>query len=432
MTDSGKDSKKDELAGTVTESQRLLQEITEAKKKIDEYLIAAESASKKASSEGLFAFQAKQNCEEHSSAIATLKGNADAEIASILQNKQKSDEFLASCITAKASIEGDKEAVSARRKEVDAAAEIALGHAQAGTAHLQSITTSKGLVDAALEKTTSAASGTAQAKVDAEEALKVAQESSAKASGLLELTEECKKNSAALNEEIQGVLSSSKQSQSALTGVIEHLKKSDAITGEFESRLAEQLKSSEGLVQRMEGLLPGATSTGLASSFNAQKMRFKGPQERWLKVFITCIVLLCFLSLPGLYSYFHALLNGHPVDGSWSQAWWNLAMRLPIVAPLIWLGIYAGRNYMLSLRLEEDYAYKEAISTAFEGYKREMEKIAAGDTTSPSPLTILCTNVLRAIAERPGRIYEGKHQDINLATEVKEAIEYSKKKVAAE
>jgi hypothetical protein len=110
-------------------------------------------------------------------------------------------------------------------------------------------------------------------------------------------------------------------------------------------------------------------------------------------------------------------------------------MRLPIVAPLVWLAIYAGRNYMISLRLEEDYAYKEAISTAFEGYKREMEKIAAGESLNPTPITILCTNVLRAIAERPGRIYEGKHQDINLLTElngvVEKGAEISKKKLAA-
>jgi len=89
---------------------------------------------------------------------------------------------------------------------------------------------------------------------------------------------------------------------------------------------------------------------------------------------------------------------------------------------------------MLSLRLEEDYAYKEAISTAFEGYKREMENILPGDLQGPRPLTTLCTNVLRAIAERPGRIYEGKQQDINLVSEAMAAIEkgaeFSKKQIA--
>ncbi len=51
----------------------------------------------------------------------------------------------------------------------------------------------------------------------------------------------------------------------------------------------------------------------------------------------------------------------------WDDIFRSLVMRLPIVIPLVWLAIYAGRNYMMSLRLEEDYAYKKAISRAFEG-----------------------------------------------------------------
>ena len=106
------------------------------------------------------------------------------------------------------------------------------------------------------------------------------------------------------------------------------------------------------------------------------------------------------------------------------------------MAPVVWLAIYAGRNYMMSLRMEEDYAYKEAISTAFEGYKREMEKITADENQNPTPLTILCTNILSAIAERPGRIYEGKQRDINLVGEIQDLAEkgarLSKKRLAAQ
>jgi len=89
---------------------------------------------------------------------------------------------------------------------------------------------------------------------------------------------------------------------------------------------------------------------------------------------------------------------------------------------------------MMSLRMEEDYAYKEAISTSFEGYKREMEKITASDGENPTPLTILCTNILRAIAERPGRIYESKPEDITLLSEIqalaKKGTELSSKPLA--
>jgi hypothetical protein len=75
-----------------------------------------------------------------------------------------------------------------------------------------------------------------------------------------------------------------------------------------------------------------------------------------------------------------------------------------------------------------------AVTLHFEGYKREMEKITTGDGENPTPLTTLCTNILRAIAERPGRIYEGTPQDINLMAEIQNAgqktADFSKKKLA--
>jgi len=182
-------------------------------------------------------------------------------------------------------------------------------------------------------------------------------------------------------------------------------------------------------------LLPGATSAGLASAFNKQKARFVDPQRRWLLTFVGCIGLLVIVAIPSFLSAIGINLAGHLQDDTWSTIWRSLTMRLPIVLPLVWLAIYAGRNYMISLRLEEDYAYKEAISTAFEGYKREMEKIAASDVVNPTPIATLCTNILTAIAERPGRIYEGKPQDINLLSEIYAALEkgadISKKKIAA-
>ena len=67
---------------------------------------------------------------------------------------------------------------------------------------------------------------------------------------------------------------------------------------------------------------------------------------------------------------------------------------------------------MMSLRMEEEYGFKEAISTAFEGYKREMATIPSNTDGQVTPIHILCTNVLNSLSRRPGLIYEGKHQDI--------------------
>src|ERR1700686_2862101 len=222
-------------------------------------------------------------------------------------------------------------------------------------------------------------------------------------------------------EKMNALLAEAQAAQGDLKIVLEHLAKSDEIATGHEKRVADLTEELQKLVLRVDGLLPGATSAGLASSFNKQRSRFTIPQKQWLWIFISCIVVLFVLALPSFFSLIG--WTSHPADQSLNAAWRSLILRLPIVAPIIWLAIYAGRNYMMSLRMEEDYAYKEAISTAFEGYKREMEKIAPGDGEYPTPLTILCTNVLRAIAERPGRIYESRQKDINLITEAQVLLE---------
>ena len=206
----------------------------------------------------------------------------------------------------------------------------------------------------------------------------------------------------------QALLTEAQTAQEGLKEVLQHLTKSDEIATGHEKRVQALTAELQDLIKKVDGLLPGATSAGLASSFNKQRSRFGDPQRQWLSTFVICIGLLFVLGLP---SFLSAVFGWpHPMDPSWNAAWRSLTLRLPIVLPIIWLAIYAGRNYMMSLRMEEDYAYKEAISTAFEGYKREMEKFAAGDSENPTPITILCTNVLRAIAERPGRIYEGRQK----------------------
>jgi hypothetical protein len=236
--------------------------------------------------------------------------------------------------------------------------------------------------------------------------------------GLTASIAESHKVSTQRSAEIETLLKAAREAEINLGKILNHLQKSDGIASGHEVRVEELSKKLETLNTRAEGLLPGFTSTGLAHSFSEQKQRFAIPQKRWLQTFISCIIGLILVASP---SFLNAII-GAPAD-SWGVIFRGMAMRLPIVIPLVWLAIYAGRNYMVSLRLEEDYAYKETISRAFEGYKREMKDIPIGEAKNPTPLTTLCGNVLTAIAERPGRIYDGKQKDITPLNEALTAAE---------
>ena len=427
-----------EVPQLVSQARQVLEEIQSFRGQAEAHLKQAEISRKNADSEALLAFNAKKACEEHATAISGVKGVVEADANAIATNKQRSDEALAALTAGKATVDADAKAIETRRKEVDQAATAvnqATGDietaAEAGVARLKDIDASKESAEAQAKTAVDSAKAAAEAAASADSEQKRAEKSSTGAAESAAAISDEHKATSDIVAQTQALLKQAQDAEENLKKVLEHLAKSDEIATGHEKRIEGLNAELQDLIKRVEGLLPGATSAGLASSFNKQKSRFTDPQKQWLRTFVASILGLVVVALP---SFFAAIGLTHPVDQSWNAAWRNLVLRLPIVAPIVWLAIYAGRNYMMSLRMEEDYAYKEAISTAFEGYKREMEQIVTGDGSNPTPLTILCTNILRAIAERPGRIYEGRQKDINLMTEVQDLIEksseLSKKKLA--
>jgi chromosome segregation ATPase len=419
----------------LAEAEKLLEEIRKVRGQTEEQFKAAETARSKADTEALLAFNAKNACEGHATSIAGIKGNVDVAANSISTTKQHADELVAALNSAKANLDVDLKTIGERRKEVDQSASEIIKASESGAARLTEVDASKVEAETAAKSTAEALKAATKANEGAGKAQKEAEQASGQASSLAMAASQNQSVAKEMADNIASLLQQAQASEANLKKVLDHLTHSDEISTGHEGRVKESSKQLEELIERVEGLLPGATSAGLASSFSKQKSRFEPQQSRWLWTFVGCISGLVVIAFPSFLSAIGINLFGHVVEQTWDATLRNLALRLPIVLPLVWLAIYAGRNYMLAMRLEEDYAYKEAISTAFEGYKREMEKIVTGDIANPTPIAILSTNILRAIAERPGRIYESKHQDINLMTEAKslaeKGAELSKKNLAA-
>ena len=62
------------------------------------------------------------------------------------------------------------------------------------------------------------------------------------------------------------------------------------------------------------------------------------------------------------------------------------------------------------------------MSRAFEGYKREMSTIENVPTTETHPVVSFSESVLKALTRRPGRIYEGKQEDITPANSMTDTL----------
>lgn len=347
-----------------------------------------EEATRKANSESGFAFNAKGNAEEHAKVISQLRGAVEVETAAVTTSKKSAEESAQAIAVSRGTAESEIKAIADGKATAVRDAALVTAAAERVAAVMPSI--DQGSKDA---NAITAAKDSAEATAAALQVLQTQ---------ISEATAKAASDTASIataNEGIKKLFASMSDTRATANEASERVQN-------YELAIKQQTGAFEAMQQKLEGLLPHATSVGLASAFHIQKARFSKPQPYWLGLFvaaIACLLLAASYGLPASNDTWDAILR-------------HFVNRLPVVAPLVWLAIYAGHHYNMALRMEEDYAFKEAVSTAFEGYKREMLAIPLSDVSSVSPLVTLCENVLHSLAERPGRIYDGRAEVVTPLT----------------
>lgn len=370
----------------------------------------AHEARQRADDDASYASKAKLAAEDHSRSIAAAKGQAEADASWFTTTKQGVDQAQATINTIKAEAESAKQAiveavsdvergraaVKAAGERVDAYEVQAEKAATEASAHLRSTTTSATSAGTFRETASASASKVEVLLQQVAEKAELANSEALEIGVVKVAVEEAHERASAL---VASMAAADKKAEQVLSLLEAH-----------EADLTRLKDAFTTLHARIESLLPNATSAGLATAFREQKARFEGPQRMWLATFV--------VTIGGLLG---SSLWGFPGDNTWDSMGRHFVHRLPLIAPLVWLAIYAGRHYGMALRLQEEYAYKEAVSAAFEGYKREMSTVGIAPDGG-SPLVTLCENVLRTLGQRPGRIYEGKHEDITPASTVANGV----------
>jgi hypothetical protein len=183
----------------------------------------------------------------------------------------------------------------------------------------------------------------------------------------------------------------------------------------YEATLADLQERSDSQLKTIVGLLPGATSAGLASAFDGRRQTFLEPSRRWQWWFVGSVIALIVLGVTGLLQLY--------IGGNETLTYEKLLRiwlaRIPVAAALVWLALYTSREAALAKRLEEDYGYKSAVAASFQGFQKQMQEVAA-TVGADSPLGKLCHDTLIAIASPPGRIYDKHALTVSPSGEIKE------------
>lgn len=152
------------------------------------------------------------------------------------------------------------------------------------------------------------------------------------------------------------------------------LKKFENLQKDFNVFIETAKEDEKNVVKEIKSYLPDSIAAGLSGSYKEKKdvetIEINKNRKRFIYIVFT-MVFIEFLPFVVLYDHYtHGKL-------SFTEFFQNIpifsAYFLPILLPLIWLGIHLNRSINLNKKLIEEYAYKEAISKTVTGVSEQID-----------------------------------------------------------
>lgn len=168
-------------------------------------------------------------------------------------------------------------------------------------------------------------------------------------------------------------------------------------------------EQSRHLLDEAKETLGNSNRVSMAASFKERQVQLNPSLKTWGVLFVVTILLslVCAICL-------FARTTG-------SLTWSQFVLRIAVMSPLVWLGWYSARQYGFTVRLMEDYAYKYAVSVAYEGFKK-----AVGET-DPKLREALLELSMFNMANSPMRVFLQKNNGVK-GLPIEDAIEALKAK----
>ena len=179
------------------------------------------------------------------------------------------------------------------------------------------------------------------------------------------------RNLPATQADLEQALKDVETSRSTVLRLETEAKQLTASSTETKAHLDDLVKRADETMARVDHAYRAATSDGLARSFADKAQKLNRSMYMWAVALVAALagaVWLGFERFPAI------LLAIKPVPNA-PLNWGALAVHGLIsvlsLGPAIWLAWIATKQIGQRFRLAEDYAYKAALSAAYEGYRTE-------------------------------------------------------------
>lgn len=179
---------------------------------------------------------------------------------------------------------------------------------------------------------------------------------------------------------------------------------------QLQSLEMEQDKKHKALFNRIESLLPGATSAGLASAYRSLKESFDKPITNYTRYFY-CSLGLIALGTVAL-AIEHVSLSPSNITFAKIQTWDEILRgivgKAGFFIPMVWLALFSATRRSQYERLQQEYAHKEAFASSYESYKKQLQDLNGGAEDLQRELI---TKAVEAIAFNASATLAGKHHE---------------------
>ena len=151
--------------------------------------------------------------------------------------------------------------------------------------------------------------------------------------------------------------------------------------------IAEKQEKYIELFQKIEKLLPRATSAGLASSYREAHEK-KSTKGYWCGFIISLTVLVI-----GYFVFFFIFPE---------ITWMTIIIRTIVGIPLIWIAWYCQRTISQTNRIKEEYHHKQRVMSVFNGFSKQIDELTQGNPEENKAKKLeLISVIINAIKQNP-------------------------------
>lgn len=180
---------------------------------------------------------------------------------------------------------------------------------------------------------------------------------------------------------------------------------------DLDSFKTKQEERYSALNEQIEELLPGATSAGLAAAYRAMRKSFSKPIKQYSYLFYVSVAIL---SITAFISTIDSLWTADSVFKfidvtNYKNFLSNLAHKLPIILPVLWLALFASKRRSEALRLQQEYSHKEALAKSYQSFKNQIDDL--NSENKEELLEKLLAAAINAVAANASDTLDKKHGD---------------------